>query len=89
MYAEIDKAYMVTLSDRVPSAANWQFYEGKLIETFRKHRLQALGRKLAELAVTDDSTAIIEMAESELLELGTNGQTRKIQSIGEVLPGVG
>ena len=87
--AEIDKAYLVTLSDRVPSAANWQFYEGKLIETFRKHRLQALGRKLAELAGTDDSTAIIEMAESELLELGTNGQTRKIQSIGEVLPGVG
>jgi len=86
---EIDKLYMVTISDKVPSAANWQYYESKLIETYRKNRLQALGRKLAELAVTDDSTAVIEMAENELLELGTNGQTRKIQSIGEVLPGVG
>jgi len=86
---EIDKPYMVTISDKVPSAANWQYYETKLIETYRRHKLTALGRKLAEMSEAGDPAELIEMAENELLELGTNGQTRKIQSIGEVLPGVG
>ena len=83
---EIDQVYMVNISDKVPSSANWQYYEGKLIEAYQRTKLVALGRKLAEVAATESPASVIEMAEGELLELGTNGQTRKIQSVGEVLP---
>ena len=83
---EIDAAYMAALSDKIPSAANWKYYEGKLIDAYQRNRLVALGRKLAELGANTPPAEVIEMAENELLELGTNGQTRKIQRIGEVMP---
>lgn len=84
--AEIDAAYLVSMHDKVPSAANWKYYEGKLIDEYQKRKLSALGKKLTELSETTPPAELIEMAENELLELGTNGQTRKVQRMSEVLP---
>jgi len=84
--AEIDKALLVSLRDKVPSAANWKYYEEKLIHEYQRHRIASLGRTLADIGATDDPSEFIESAEKELLELGTNSQTRKVTRIGEALP---
>ena len=84
--AEIDKKYLVILNDKVPSAANWKYYEGKLIDEYQRQKLLHLGRVLAEITSNDTPSEYIEMAENELLELGTNGQSRKVQRIGEAMP---
>lgn len=83
---EIDRRLLAVLSDRVPSAANWRFYEVRMIEGYQRRRLAQIGTALAEIQDCDDPVKAIERAEVELLGLGTNGQTRKIERIGEVLP---
>ena len=85
---EIDPAYLVTMHDSVPSAANWRYYEGKVIDEYQRRKLVSLGKKIAELAESSAPAEVIEMAENELLELGTNGQTRKIQRAADVMPEV-
>jgi len=82
---EIDLGYLITLRDKVPSSANWKFYEERMIQEYQRHKLASLGRILAEINNTDDPSEFIESAEKELLELGTNSQTRKVMRIGEAL----
>lgn len=82
---EIDKKNLVTISDRVPSGANWPYYQAKVIETYQRNKLEKLGKMIAELSSEKVPGEVIEMAEQELLEIGTNGQTRKVIRMAEVM----
>lgn len=83
--AEIDKRYLVEISERVPSGANWPYYQGRVIEAYQRIKLKRLGQMVAELAESDAPGEVIERAEQELLEIGTNGQTRKIVRMADVM----
>jgi replicative DNA helicase len=82
---EIDKRYVSTLTDKVPSAANWKHYEAKLVTTYQIKEIEALGRRLSELPAETEPSIIIEEAESKLLEIGTNSQSRKITKVVDEL----
>lgn len=84
----INAAYLAEVSGLVPSPANWLYHEGKVLEDYKKTALVALGRKISELASEGETSSVIEMAETELLELGTDGKSRKIMKAAEVMPGV-
>jgi len=82
---EIDKKYIADISDRVPSGANWPYYQAKVIEAYQRRKLETLGKRIAELSGEHAPGEIIEMAEQELLEIGTNGQTRKVVRMSEIM----
>jgi replicative DNA helicase len=82
---EIDKSVLVAMSERVPSGANWAHYQGRVIETYQRKKLEKLGRMMAELSAEKSPGEVIEMAEHELLEIGTNGQTCKVIRMADVM----
>lgn len=84
--AEITKGYIVTLGDKIASASNWAHYQGAISDEFQRARLARLGRRLAGITAADKPLDVIEEAENELLMLGTNGQSRKVERIADVLP---
>lgn len=83
---EVDRKYLASISDKVPSAANWRYYEKKVLDEYQRRRLVQIGSQLREIPATEDPEKAIERAEAELLELGTNSQSRKVIRIGEVMP---
>jgi len=83
---DVDRRYLATISDKVPSAANWKYYEKKVLDGYQRRRLMQIGAELREVGLTDDPIKAIERAEVELLELGTNSQSRKVTRIGEAMP---
>lgn len=83
---QIDRAYITQVHDAVFSAANWKFYQGRLIRAYQLRKLERLGRTIAELSKERDPGEVIELAEKELLEIGTNGQTRRVVRLHEVMP---
>ena len=84
---EIDKKAMVDISERVPSGANWPYYQSRVIEAYQRKMLERLGRRIIDLAVEKTPEHVIEMAEQELLEIGTNGQTRNVIRMAAVMGG--
>jgi len=82
---EINKNQLMDVSDRVPSGANWFYYQAKVIETYQRKKLETLGKRIAELSGDHAPGEVIEIAEQELLEIGTNGQTRKVVRMSEIM----
>lgn len=82
---EIDQRYLVAISDRVPSAANWEYYQGRIIKTYQRERLRKLGLLISELSKTAAPGEIIEKTEQELLEICTNGQTRSVTRMADIM----
>lgn len=72
--------------DAVPSSANWQFYEGKILETYQRESIRSLGRELQEIKDLDSPVKFVETAEKRLLELSTLGCDRSIYRIDQLTP---
>ena len=87
MDAKIDPKYPVVISDSIPSAANWKYYESNIIKTYQRTKLIELGSKLVEVGNNDPIKAI-EYAEKRLFELATNSKTQSIQKITDIMPAV-
>ena len=83
---EIDKKYLAQVSERVPSGANWPYYQGKIIDAYQRAKLRRLAGMISDMADSSAPGETIEKAEQELLEIGTNGQTRRIVRMADVMP---
>ncbi len=83
--SELDKRYAPRIADIVPSAANWRFYETKIIEQYQRSKLISLGKRLTAIAHVDSPVEFIETAEKELLEMAT-GNEGMIKRLGELIP---
>lgn len=81
----LDPTYAPRLHDAIPSAANWKFYEGKIVEGYQRRKLADLGRLLAAIESQSDPVEYIERAEKDLLELSTCSATNQIVSLDSLI----
>lgn len=82
----MDKTFAVRIRDTQPSAANWKFYEDRIIESFQRERLVYIGRKLSEITDSSDPCEYIERAEKDLLDLATGINSTEIVRLASLLP---
>lgn len=81
----LDPTYSARIANSVPSSANWKFYEGEIIKTYKRHKLARLGQMLAGIPERSDPAEYIERAETELLELTTGLGNAEIVQLKDVL----
>ena len=69
-------AYLMSLFDAVPTAANWEHYADIVLEQARRREAIAIGRRLAELAAQHDEDVMetVGKAGDALTQLGERAQ---------------
>jgi replicative DNA helicase len=82
--SEIDRNYPIMLSESIPSAANWNYYQTAIIKDYQRNKLASLGRMLADIQRAEPNE-FIERAEKELLEISTNLRQNTIMHVSEVI----
>jgi replicative DNA helicase len=82
---DMDPTYAVRLSNMVPSSANWKFYEGEIVKSYKRHKLIRLGKMFSEITDQSDPVEYIERAEVELLELAAGINNTEIVHIRDAI----
>lgn len=81
-------AYIASLTDVVPTAANIEYYARIVFERSARRSLINVSHEIKASAFdeTRDAKLILEEAEKKIFDLADNGQTTVIHSMGEIVP---
>ena len=81
-------AYIASLTDVVPTAANIEYYANIVFERAMRRSLINVSQEIKASAFdeTRDSKLILESAEKKIFDLADNGQTTKLHVMGEIVP---
>ena len=79
----IDIGYLSRLTETVPTAANWQFYETKLIEQYRKNALGRLFRESLHSLDVESSENALTALDAGLTAILQTRSVDRIHHIGE------
>ena len=76
---EIDKKYLAQISERVPSGANWPYYQGKIIDAYPRKEARGQALKAYKAARRKGITAetILERLDTYKARLDRDGTDRK------------
>ena len=81
-------AYIASLTDEVPTAANIEYYAKIVFERATRRSLIDVSHEIKASAFdeTRDSKLILEDAEKKIFDLADNEQTTVIHSMGDIVP---
>ncbi|WP_294430943.1 replicative DNA helicase [uncultured Treponema sp.] len=81
-------AYIASLTDEVPTAANIEYYAKIVFERAVRRSLINVSQDIKASAFdeTRDSKLILEDAEKKIFDLADNGQTTQVYSMGNIVP---
>ena len=82
-------AYIASLTDVVPTAANIEYYANIVFERATRRSLISVSHDIKASAFdeTRDSKLILEEAEKRIFDLADNGQTTTVYTMGDIVPG--
>jgi replicative DNA helicase len=83
----IDANELVKITDLTHSAANWKYYEGKVLTAYKRKSLVDLGKMLCERGIDGELDAIISATESTLMRLTLDNAKERVQRLDELAPG--
>ena len=81
-------AYIASLTQMVPSAANIQNYANIIMDCSTRRELMKIATELREQASTQtghDSNALLDMAEQKIFALSERNETTKIQNMHDII----
>ncbi len=82
----INLAWLATLRNRIPSSANYEYYENRIKENSSKQKLINIGNMIINCFNQGESSVQVkEKVETELTDLSTSFQGWEIENISEVL----
>ena len=79
----IDIGYLSRLTETVPTAANWQFYETQLIEQYRKNAISRLLRGVVDNLPNESSENALTALDAGLTAILQTRSVDRIHHIGE------
>lgn len=81
----IDASYLSEISAAAPSPANWQFYEEKILEAYRRRHLDSMLVRAREALASGSPEDVVRDLESGLVQLSQNTGDRGLFEVGRRL----
>lgn len=82
---EIPRAEIADISGAMPSAANWEYHQGRIMDAWKLSRIRMIAREVIESRETADE--IVASVEAEITKIAMGYGKRKIEKVGDlVLP---
>jgi replicative DNA helicase len=82
----IPAVYIASITDQIPSAANWKYYHDRVIENSRKYYLKKLPVQIDDWHKQCTSDEIIKRITDEIERITRQKQQRKIKTPATILP---
>jgi replicative DNA helicase len=79
----IDLSFLISVQEMTHSAANWKYYENKVLDAYKRHKLYDLGCKLKDAAKDSDVKNLIEQVESSLMSIHLDNARERVMRLDE------